>query len=141
VTTRTLRAERLAAAKRAHTTRHVVPLHPGDRGDVFLLDDADVTPQAGDLVLARLATLGHHSGLQLTSGRRATLFPSDEVIVAFGARYAPDQFLAEVPVDLSTCHLVAAGGIAGRVVASHTKSAPRPSSSPWGCWPPELTGR
>jgi hypothetical protein len=47
------------------------------------------------------------------------LFVGDEILVAYGHRYAPDQFLAEVPPDLGGCHLIAAGGVAGLVTARH----------------------
>jgi hypothetical protein len=36
------------------------------------------------------------------------LFVGDEILVAYGHRYAPAQFLAEVPPDLGGCHLNAA---------------------------------
>lgn len=39
--------------------------------------------------------------------------------MAYANRYAPDQVLAEVPGDLEPCHLVAAGGLAGKVTVSH----------------------
>lgn len=74
-------------------------------------------PCPGDLVLARIESIGHHTRLQLASGRRVSLSPGDELLVAYGDRYATAQFEAEVPADLSACHLVAAGGIAGRVVS------------------------
>lgn len=80
------------------------------------------TPQAGDLLLARVETIGHHAKLESPAGRRATLYPGDEIIVAFGARYAPDQFEADVPPDLSPCELVASGGIAARVLSRHSKT-------------------
>jgi len=45
------------------------------------------------------------------------MYPGDEIVVAYGHRYAPDQFEAEVPGDLGQTHLVAAGGVAGLVTA------------------------
>jgi hypothetical protein len=78
-----------------------------------------VVPRAGDLVLARVEQLGQHPRLELRDGRRAALFPGDNIVVCYGNRYAPDQFEAEVPGDLSTCHLVAAGGIASRMLSRH----------------------
>jgi hypothetical protein len=79
----------------------------------------DRRPEAGDLVLARVTRLGQHQHLESSSGRRARLWPGDEIVVAFGARYAPDQYEASVPADLSPCHLVAAGGIAAMVQSRH----------------------
>jgi hypothetical protein len=49
------------------------------------------------------------------------MYRGDEILVAYGNRYAPDQFEAEVPPDLGECHLVAAGGIASRQVNKHSR--------------------
>ena len=43
---------------------------------------SNVVPRAGDLVLARVAGIGHHSGLELAHGRRAALFVGDEISYA-----------------------------------------------------------
>ena len=107
-------ARRLAAAKRAFTTRHV-PLE----SMAGLLDDTQAVPRSGDLVLARVNKLGKHAALELTQSRRSTMFVGDEVVVAYAARYAPDQFLAEVPPDLGPCHLAASGGVAATVTVRH----------------------
>lgn len=104
--------DRIARAKNAYTTRHV-PREAMRR----LLKDA--CPVAGDLVLARVARLGQHEHIERPDGRRARLWEGDEIIVAYGNRYAPDQFEAYVPDDLGPCHLVAGGGVAARVVARH----------------------
>lgn len=103
---------RLRSAKAAYTTRHV-DMHAVTR----LL--TGVPPRVGDLVLARVAAIGQHPKIELAHGRRAAMFVGDEIIVAYGNRYAPDQFEAELPEDLGPCELVAAGGIAGRVIAAH----------------------
>jgi len=106
--------DRLAAAKRAFTTRNV---------DVSQLTavSSDRTPRAGDVVLARVAEVSQHTRLELPTSRKALLFAGDEVVLAYGNRYAPDQFEAYVPGDLSECHLAAAGGIAGRVVNKNAR--------------------
>ena len=77
-------------------------------------------PQAGDLVLARVERVGQHTRIQLRSGRRSLLYPEDHIIVAYGNRYAPDQFEAEIPADLERCHLVAAGGVAAKAISRHS---------------------
>ncbi len=116
---------RLARAKHAYTT-HLV-----DTTAACYLDDSAV-PEIGDLVLARIATIGQHTKIERTDGRRATLFRGDEIVVAYGNRYAPDQFHALVPPDLGRCHLVAAGGIAARVEASHSRMNPATAIDPVG---------
>lgn len=84
--------------------------------------EARAKPAAGDVVLAKVTELGHHTRLESPEGRRAQLYVGDEILVAFGARYAPDQFWAEIPDDLGPCDLVAGGGIAARVKARHART-------------------
>jgi hypothetical protein len=112
---------RLGSAKAAYTTRFVSRLVAGDPQGYGLVNGDHVVPQAGDVVLARVVRLGQHRGIQLPDGRRATLFEGDEILVAYGDRYAPDQFEAEVPGTLGLTHLVAAGGLAGTVISAHSK--------------------
>jgi len=104
--------ERLRQARRAFSTHRVV------LGDVRGLKRQG-TPRAGDLILARVVRIGQHTKLESPEGRRQTLYPGDEIIVAYGNRYAPDQFDAVVPADLSPCDLVAGGGIAAHMRAKH----------------------
>jgi hypothetical protein len=104
---------RLNKSKRAFTTRRV-PMQ-----DMRALETGPVTPVAGDLVLARVEQVGRLQRLELTTGRKAAIFPGDEVVVAYGNRYAPDAYEAEVPDDLSDCDLAAGGGIASLVINSN----------------------
>src|SRR5471032_1016918 len=83
---------RLGAAKSAYTTRFVSRLIDADPHGYGLLSGEHVVPHAGDVVLARVHKLGQHAAIQLPDGRRATLFEGDEILVAYGDRYAPDQF-------------------------------------------------
>jgi dethiobiotin synthetase len=84
-------------------------------------------PRAGDLILASVDSLGQHDGLQLPSGRRKQLFPGDEIVVAYGNRYASNQFEALIPETLGPCHLVAGGGIASRAVSWHVRMTKGPT--------------
>lgn len=108
--TEPLAPSRLAQAKRGFASRRIIlPDEPR-------LIVGEVFPRVGDLLLARVETLGHHTKLELPTGRRAALHRGDLVLVVFANRYAPDQFEAEVPDDLGPCDLVAAGGTAGQVL-------------------------
>ena len=113
ITTREIQRERLEQAKWAYTTRRV------DRKQKFQLMQGEITPYAGDLLLAEVIGLGQHKRLELTSSRRATLFEGDEIVVVYGNRYAPDQFEGIVPAGLGACRLVAAGGVAARFLNRH----------------------
>lgn len=103
----------IEAAKRAYSTRRL------DLRDADQLVLPDRAPRAGDVVMCSVVELGQHAHLELVTGRRAKLFPGDNVIVAYGERYATDQFHARLPADFSICSLAAAGGIAGEVVDKH----------------------
>src|SRR5918992_1305105 len=105
--------QRLQRAKSAFTTRHV---RPEARCTVLT---GPLTPDPGDLVLARVDQLGKHARIERTDGRRSALFCGDEIVVCYGNRYATDQYEAEVPSDLGECHLVAGGGVAARVLSQH----------------------
>lgn len=103
---------RLRQAKWAYTARLLDPARV--HGLV-----AEAVPRAGDLLLARVLKLGQHPRLELASGRKAQLYVDDEVVVVYGNRYAPDQFEAWVPGDLTPCDLVAAGGVAAALGCRH----------------------
>lgn len=106
---------RLINAKRSFVTRRVPENHM--HGLVY----EDVIPKSGDLVLARISELGHHKRIERIDGRRARLYPGDEVILCYGNRYAPDQFESRIPESLTPCHMVAAGGIASEALCWHKR--------------------
>lgn len=116
---------RISAAKKGFATRRV------DLGDVVHLL-RDHPPSAGDLVIAEIRSIGHHPRLEDPHGRRIELHIGDTIIVAFGARYAPDQFDGIVPPNLDPCDLLAAGGIAGKVIARHSATKPATQIVPLG---------
>ena len=79
----------LQAATRAFSTRRV-----GAEALVAIETHDSTPPRAGDLVLARVDSLGQHTRLQRPSGRRKLLFPGDSIVVAYGNRYACGVFRA-----------------------------------------------
>lgn len=106
-----LEEPRRREAKAAFTTRRV------EAAEMLTLVSGAVRPRSGDLVLARVDRVLYQSRLELASGRKAALHAADEIIVAYGDRYATDQFEAEVPSDLGPTNLVATGGVAGRMLS------------------------
>jgi hypothetical protein len=110
---------RLVRAKKAYTTRFLARRLENSPEGFFLPDGTGVAPDSGDVVLARVVRIGQHSRLESPASRRQALFVGDEILVAYGHRYAPDQFLAKVPAALDECQLVAAGGVASQVIAQH----------------------
>jgi hypothetical protein len=112
---------RLRLASWAFTTRRV------PQGAVVSILPPKGKPQAGDLVLARVDVIGHHGFLHMVNGRRRHLFVGDEIVVAYGNRYASNQFEAHVPETLGPCHLVAGGGMAARAISWHVSISRGPT--------------
>lgn len=102
-------------AKWAFTTRRV------DRSDVCGLSTQMTDAKAGDLILCEIAEIGQHKKIQLAERRVSASYPGDLVVLCLGDRYAPDQFLASAIIDDNLIDLVAGGGVAGRVDASHVR--------------------
>ncbi len=103
----------LRLSKAAYSTRRV----PQQAMKTLLT--GDITPEAGDLVLAEVINIRQHKRIELACGRRAHLHNGDYIILCYGNRYAPDQFEAYLPQDLGVCHMVAAGGVAAKVKNKH----------------------
>jgi hypothetical protein len=91
-----------------------------------------VRPRTGDLLLARVDRILSQSRLELASGRKAALHVGDEIIVAYGDRYATDQLEARVPADLGPTNLVATGGLAADMVTRTAGVRPPTHISPIG---------
>lgn len=105
----TLDRDRVLKAKAAYTTRRV------PQEDMQTLIAGGVTPEAGDLVLARVEKVGRHQRIELATGRRSRLFVGDEILLCLGSRYVPDQFEAMILEGPGECTVIASGGIAAQV--------------------------
>lgn len=123
---------RLRRVRKAYTTRFVAAATDSSADGYHLEYGNAVTPEAGDVVLARVTAIGKHTRLESPVSRRQMLFVGQEILVAYGNRYAPDQFLAEVPDSLEPTHLVAGGGVAGSVTAMHASIAAATEIEPIG---------
>ena len=97
---------RLRRAFKAYATRFVADAIEDSAEGFHLESGAGVRPRAGDVVLARVTEIGKHTRLEGPASRRQLLFPGQEILVAYGDRYAPDQFLAHVPDSLAPTNLV-----------------------------------
>lgn len=115
-----------ARTKRSFTTRRV-PV-----AEMRTLVTGAVRPSCGDLVLATVDKIGSHSKLELPTGRRAQMSVGDLIIVAYGNRYAPDQFEAIIGSEMVACELVAAGGIASHKVCKHARMTEPTRITPMG---------
>lgn len=105
----------------SYTTRHVHAAIAQRPTDFHLVTGQTVVPRSGDIVVARVREILNHKRVETPESRKAILFEGALIMLAYGNRYAADQFLAHVPNSLQPCHLVAAGGIAGVVTQAHDK--------------------
>lgn len=119
-------SDRRDRCKAAFTTRRV------GTDAMHTLISGPMRPRTGDLVLARVERIGHQTRLELPSGRKASLHVGDEIIVAYGDRYATDQFEAEIPANLGPTNLVATGGVASQVLSRSKGTRPATSITPIG---------
>lgn len=113
------RLELPARIQASYNTRFVASAIESDRNGFHLAAGPTVTPKAGDVVVARVTEILNHKRVETPESRKAILFPGALIMLAYGHRYAADQFLAHVPDSLEPCHLVAAGGVAGMVTEQH----------------------
>ncbi len=104
-------------AKWAFSTRRV----PRDR--VAGLGPVTSAIRSGDVILGRVDRIGSHRRIQLASGRPAELYEGDFVVLACGARYAPDQFEGVAEIDPDGTDMLAGGGVLGRMRARHARMA------------------
>ncbi len=75
----------------------------------------NLKPKVGDILLAKVMSVGDKDTLQSPDGRNVELHKGDKVLVAYGNRYAVEEYEAMVPEDLGDCHLVSGGGVASRI--------------------------
>ncbi len=114
-----LDAKSVSRIRSAYTTRFVDTVLRDAPDEFTVVKNASMVPQAGDVVIAEVIELGKHTKLQSVHSRRQRMFPGQRIMVAYGNRYAPDQFLAHVPENLGPCQLVAGGGLASQVEEQH----------------------
>ena len=82
-------------------------------------------PEAHDVLIGQVMEMGRHRGIELDSGRKSSLYLGDLVALAFGNRYATNQYEGQVPGYQPTYHMLSQGGVCGRVVsAAYNMEAP-----------------
>jgi hypothetical protein len=85
------------------------------------------SPQAGDVVLAMVESIGKNTRLELANGRACTLHEGDLLAAVFGNRYATEQFEGYARAAGDACHLLSMGGLCGLVASKHG-GVPEPSN-------------
>lgn len=106
----------LPHAKWSYVTRRI-----HDQLD-FRLGPAVARPRLGDLVVAKVVSLGNHKCLEDVHGRRRRLYPGDLIVGAYGNRYASDYYEGYLSTG-PLVHLLTAGGVIGTVASTHARYA------------------
>ncbi|MEM7380505.1 MAG: DUF1611 domain-containing protein [Bacteroidota bacterium] len=91
----------------------------------FKLDSSIIKshkPKAGDVAVFEVLEIGSLNAIQDFEGRNCYIFEGDQIMLAFGNRYATNQFEAYVPPKYqSEYDLVGKGGVAGVVTSMFYK--------------------
>ncbi len=94
-------------------------------GEDFKLNRAIKTtyqPQAGDLAVFRVLEIGKHPSIQGLNGNNTYIFPGDYIMMAFGNRYATEQFEGYIPDSYQReYHILGKGGAVGVLASMHAK--------------------
>ncbi len=79
-------------------------------------------PQAGDLAVFRVLEIGKHPSIQGLNGNNTYIFPGDYIMMAFGNRYATEQFEGYIPDSYQReYHILGKGGAVGVLASMHAK--------------------
>ncbi len=73
------------------------------------------SPSVGDVLLAKVTSVGDKDTLQSPDGRNVELHEGDKILVSYGNRYAVEEYKAMVPDNMKECHLVSSGGVAALI--------------------------
>ena len=77
------RAELPARIQAAYTTRFVDAALAADRSAFHLASGPTVTPQPGDVVVARVSEILNHKRVETSESRKAILFPGAIIMLAY----------------------------------------------------------
>jgi hypothetical protein len=93
--------------------------------DNFQLSDSMASsylPNAGDVAVFEVISIGKHSTMQGSEKRNIHIYPGDHIMAAFGTRYATEQFEGYLPSQpMSEYHILGAGGTVGIIHSMHSK--------------------
>lgn len=86
----------------------------------------DYQPVIGDVAVFRVKRIGKHNAIQGTRGSNKYIFPGDRIMLAFGNRYASEQFEGYIPEGWQPVyHILGKGGCAGLVTSMHQRMSLR----------------
>lgn len=95
-----------------------------DRFDIDSMLAETQIPKVGDVAVFEVISLGKHLNMQDENKRICSIYPGDQIMAAFGTRYATEQFEGYVPTRvLNEYNILGAGGTVGVIHSTHSKFA------------------
>ncbi len=82
------------------------------------LDERPAVPRSGDIVVAEVKSISHHTRLTVADQARLRMYPGDWIVGVFGNRYATDAFEAKVD-GIDDLHMLTDSGMIGTVCSKH----------------------
>lgn len=93
-----------------------------DNWDMKIEIPGNYKPQVGDIGIFQVIHIGKHRSVQGDAKRNCTLIEGDQIMAAFGTRYATAQFEGYVPEHVNQeLHILGAGGTIGVIKSMHDK--------------------
>lgn len=80
------------------------------------LTEFDRAPERNDVMVAEIVEINRHKRLELECGRRCHMHVGDYIVVAFGHRYATNQYEGTIPGLQPLYDLLSMGGVCGQVL-------------------------
>ncbi len=79
-------------------------------------------PEVGDVGIFEVLSIGKHNNLQNDEKRNCSIIKGDQIMAAFGNRYATAQFEGYIPEHINQeLHILGAGGTIGIIKSMHKK--------------------
>lgn len=106
----------MKTVKKANSCKQVINYHL----DAVCIEDH--RPKAGDVAIFEVLEIGSLDAIQDYEGRNCYIFEGDLIMLAFGDRYASNQFEGYVPESYQESYdLIGKGGMAGNVASMYFK--------------------
>ena len=110
--------EQLRCLRVGWATRGIVPQFQNFASE-YSIDSSARSLGSGDLIIARVKSIGSHAALITSDAKRLRLYRDDIILGVTGNRYASDAYEAKITPD-GPLHLVTASGMCATVLNRHS---------------------
>ena len=111
-------AEQLRCLRVGWATRGIAPQFQNSTSECAI-DTLPCSLRNGDLIIARVKSIGSHAALITSDAKRLRLYRNDIILGVTGNRYASDAYEAKITPD-GPLHLVTASGMCATVLNRHS---------------------